>query len=214
MSAPRSQYLGGLIACAALGAVWITLHSLGFRIARENGLMENQQAACLSLAALTFAVAARRATSRATRCFAISLGLFCLMFLLRELELDRMRAPQALKYLFTGARRNLIILCLWTTLGAVGWKVRGSIWRTFTHWLGTGAGKLMLVAGALYGLTWPLDKEFLPLAKGTSMFVEELGDSSATLLICFSAALTLRLLAEIEASRPAGVFGKAALHED
>ena len=191
MFIPCRSYLPAVLACGVLWTVWIAFYCAESAIVHEHGPMENQQAICLGLTSLLFLAAARHATTRASRCLVVSLSLFAFMFLLRELELDRTRAPRAIQYLFSGARRNVIILCSWAALALMGWKERRLVWRVFIQWVRMLPGKLMLAAGLLYALTWPLDKEFLPLPKRSSMFVEELGDSGATLLMFLSAAYSV-----------------------
>jgi hypothetical protein len=192
MSAAREYFLYCLTATVLLWAAWVALHIFGIRLAHENGPMENQQAACLGIAAILFLACAFRITPSAGKLVMLSLGLFCLMFMVRELELKQTRAPAWLITLLDGKVRNAWLGVLWCVLLVVGWRERTAIWRCFVTWLRSPAGWIMVAAGCFYALTWPLDKEFLPLEKKTSTFIEELGDSTATLLMMLSAICTLR----------------------
>jgi hypothetical protein len=186
----QPKYRWSWWAAISLCAVaWIVLHVAGHSIARENGLMENQQALCLAIAALVFAIAARRHSSRPDKLVCISLALFCFSFLLREVELKG-RTPDWLESIFTGKLRRLWLAGLWLCLLILARRHARAILRVFVEWLRRPAGGLMIAAGIFYGLTWPLDKHLLNLPGPLNMFLEELGDSIATMLILLSSAWT------------------------
>jgi hypothetical protein len=175
-------------ATAAVGlatAGWTALHLEGYAIAHENGWMENQQALCL-LAAVTMFACAGREVPRAARLFYISLALFCLTLLLREIELEGESIPAWATWLSTGIARNVWLASLWTwLLFAARGDVR-EMCQVFLRWLRTPAGRLMLAAGLLYAMTWPFDKRVFGLTRSLNIFLEELGDSIAAILVLVS----------------------------
>jgi len=178
--------------------VWLALYLAGYRIAHENGLMENQQALCLALAALMFALAARGQSTRPDKLFCVSLMLFCFMFLLRELELKGERAPHWVQFILTSKPKKILLASCWLLLLIVALRHVRPICQAFVRWLRTPAGCIMIVGGIFYGLTWPFDKELFNLPKSQNMFLEELGDSIATMLILLSGVWTWRATAPSE----------------
>lgn len=171
---------GAIALCAGL---WIALYLAGRGIAEENGWMENQQALCLAGATLMFAIVSRRQTLPPEKLFCISLALFCLTFLLREFELPRGRFPDWATSLLTGKLRRVWLAGLWLALLIVARREVRNIFQVFVSWLRTPSGCVMILGGVFYAATWPLDKHLLDLPGPLNMFLEELGDSIATLLI-------------------------------
>jgi hypothetical protein len=172
--------LGVIALCAGL---WIALYLAGYRIAQENGWMENQQALCLAGATLMFAIVSRRQTFTPEKLFCISLALFCFTFLLREIELPGGRFPDWARSLLTGKLRRVWLAGLWLALLIIARREVRSIFQVFVSWLRTPSGCVMILGGVFYAATWPLDKHLLHLSGPLNMFLEELGDSIATLLI-------------------------------
>jgi hypothetical protein len=172
--------VGAITLCAGL---WIVLYLAGCRIAQENGWMENQQALCLAGATLTFAIVSRRQTFPPEKLFCLSLALFCFTFLLREFELPGGRFPDWARSLLTGKLRRVWLAGLWLALLMIARREVREIFQVFVSWLRTPSGWVMILGGVFYGATWPLDKYLLDLPKPLNMFLEELGDSIATLLI-------------------------------
>ncbi|HTD67090.1 MAG TPA: hypothetical protein VK846_11235, partial [Candidatus Limnocylindria bacterium] len=129
-----------MAAVALCAGLWIVLHLGGHRIAHENGLMENQQALCLALAALAFLAAARRQSARPDKLFCISLTLFCFTFLSRELQIRGERVPDWLESMLRSWRRHILLSVCW---GGVLIAAR-NCWRkmlsTFARWVRTPAG--------------------------------------------------------------------------
>ena len=163
--------------------LWIALYQAGHRIAEENGWMENQQALCLAGATLMFAIVSRRQTFPPEKLFCISLALFCFTFLLREFELPGGRFPEWARSLLTGKLRRVWLAGLWLALLIIARRDVRKIFQVFASWLRTPSGCVMILGGVFYGATWPLDKHLLNLPGPLNMFLEELGDSIATLLI-------------------------------
>jgi hypothetical protein len=134
----RPQYRWSCLAAVALcAAVWLALYLAGYRIAHENGLMENQQALCLAVAALMFALAARGQSTRPDKLFCVSLMLFCFMFLLRELELKGERVPHWVQFILTSKPKKILLASCWLLLLIVALRHVRPIWQAFVRWLRT-----------------------------------------------------------------------------
>lgn len=185
----------GLAAAGLAACGWTVLYIRGYAITHENGWMENQQAFCLLGAATIFACAGHEVL-RAARLLYLSLGLFCFTLLFRELELEGDSVPAWATWLGTGTPRNVWLACLWTWLLLTA---RGDLRETcqvFIGWLRTPAARLMIVAGLFYAMTWPFDKKMFELMR-LNMFLEELGDSTAAILVLGSGIITLRQRARV-----------------
>ena len=185
------MYSYGIAAVGLTAAVWTALYIGGYAITHENGWMENQQALCLLGGAILFAWAAHE-VRRAARLFSISLALFCFTLLLRELELKGESVPAWVTWLSTATPRNVGLVFLWTWLLLAMRRDRREMCQVFMRWLRTPAGQVMLMAGLLYALTWLFDKKVFHLTSSLNMFLEELGDSMAAVLVLLSGITTLR----------------------
>ena len=181
----------GMAAAALAAATWTALYLGGYAIAHENGWMENQQSLCLLGAVTMFAYASREKLAPA-RLFCVSLALFCFTLLLREIELEGESVPAWVTWLSTGAPRNVWLAVLWTWLLSAARGDMREMCQVFVHWLRTPAGRFMLAAGLFYAVTWPLDKKVFELTRSLNMFLEELGDSMAAILVLFSGIATWR----------------------
>ncbi len=184
-------YRYGVAAAGLTAAIWTVLHIEGYAITHENGWMENQQALCLLGAAIMFAYASHEGL-RATRLFHVSLALFCFTLLLRELELEGESVPAWVTWLSTGTPRNSCLVFLWTWLLVAARGDMREMFQAFVGWLRTPAARLMLVAGLLYAVTWPFDKKVFALTRSLNMFLEELADSTAAILVLASGMTTWR----------------------
>jgi hypothetical protein len=182
-------YRYGVAAAGLTAAVWTALHLEGYAIAHENGWMENQQALCLLGAAIMFARVGCEGL-RATKLFYISLALFCFTLLLREMELKGESIPAWATWLSTGTPRNLWLAFLWTWLLVTARRDVREMCQVFVSWLHTPAARLMLVAGLFYLVSWPFDKKVFTLARSMNMFLEELADSMAAILVLVSGIAT------------------------
>ena len=191
-------YWYGIAAVGLIAVVWTATYLGAYAITRENGWMENQQALCLLGAAILFACAGREAL-RATRLFSISLALFCFTLLFREIKLEGESVPAWVTWLSKGTPRNVWLAFLWTWLSLTARDDLREMFRVFVRWLRTPAGRLMLVAGLLYALTWPFDKKAFELTKSLNVFLEELGDSMAAILVLVSGITTWRQRARVPA---------------
>jgi hypothetical protein len=184
-------YRYGMAAAGLTTAVWTALHIKGYAIAHENGWMENQQALCLFGAAIMFACAGRKVL-RAARFFYVSLALFCFTLLLREMELEGESVPPWATWLSTGTPRNVWLAFFWTWLLIAARGDTQEMCQVFVRWLRAPAGRLMLGAGLLYAMTWTFDKKVFELTRSLNMFLEELGDSMAAILVLVSGITTFR----------------------
>jgi len=191
-------YRYGVAAAGFTAATWMALYLGGYSVTHENGWMENQQALCLLGAGTVFACAGHQVL-RAARLFYISLALFCFTLLLREIEPEGASVPAWVTWLFTGTPRNITLAFLWTWLLLTALNDRTEIFQLFVSWLRTPAGRLMLVAGLLYAMTWPFDKRVFELTRSLNLFLEELGDSLAGILVLVSGITTWRQRARVPA---------------
>jgi hypothetical protein len=92
--------------------------------------------------------------------------------------------------MLTGKLRRLWLAGLWLCLLILARRHARAISRVFVKWLRSPAGWAMIAGGIFYGLTWPLDKHLLNLPGPLNMFLEELSDSIATMLILLSSVWT------------------------
>ena len=182
----------GIAAVSLCAMIWLGIHFSGHNIAHENSWMENQQALCLLAATAAFVCRAGREVLRAVRWFHASLALFCFTLLLREIELESEWWPAWITWLSTGAPRNLSLAGCWMGLLIAARGEMREMYQAFMSWLRSPAGRLMLGGGLCYAATWPFDKGFFEFTRATHMFLEELGDSMASVLVLVSAITTLR----------------------
>ena len=207
---PRARGLC-LAGVALVAFLWIAL-SLGVHpIAHENGLMENQQALCLALAALSFIAAACRQSTRAGRLFCVSLALFCFTFLMRELEIRSARVPNWLESMLTGKGRRIWLSVSWVIMLFIARDCLRNMFSIFVRWVRTPAGLVMIAGGIFYAVTWPFDKRLFHLETSLNVFLEELGDSIATMLLLLSGVWTWRAVSSYVPSNPSNDAGRATV---
>lgn len=180
--------------------IWVVLYAAGVPVADESGPMENLQVLCLGVGAALFTWKARGTRRRAERLLYLALALFFVSFLLREIDAEDFRLPQGLIELLDGRSRAVWLGALWLVVLMLFLRQAQETWSAFLRWVGTRAGRLLLVGGLAYVLAWPLDKRLILIPRPTLLFLEELVETAATLLMLFSAVATYQLRTEPQPS--------------
>lgn len=152
-------------------------------LARENGPMENIEAACLMAGMLVLVWHARRFQLRPQRIVAAGFALLFGTFLVLEVDV-RESDLRPLIIALNGRIRDLWLGSLWLGALLLFWRDKWSIWRLCLQWLRTSAGLLMLCAGALWIASAGVDKA---LIVDKDLFLEELLEVPATILMLASA---------------------------
>lgn len=172
-----ASYLGGLL------LLW--LHEPG--IARENGLMENLQAAALAGGMLICFIALFSSKQRDKRFILLSLVLVLLVFFLRELDVEDLDLPGLLITLGSGAGRDLLLGFAALVMLAVFIGNYQKLWPAVIRFLQHEAcipfylGGLFYLAGGLF------DKSFFDLRPVHELFFEEICENAATYFLILGA---------------------------
>jgi len=174
-------------------AFWFWLYRHDPRIFRENGPMENFQAASL-LVGILFLVRAvwHSDANPARRLFLGGLIVFYGTLVLMEFDVRPFHIP-ALTWLLSGTVRNLCVACAWLGAFALFLRRVRATWREFLAWLSTPGAPPLLLAGIFWVSGWLLEHaKFFP-ARHQNMMAEELMEANAAPLMLASAILTWRI---------------------
>jgi hypothetical protein len=152
--------------------------------------MENFQVGCLVLGAGVLAWRACAAKQPHERVFFVALALFFATFALREFDVRKGEWPIA-STILAGTIRNLWLGGLWLVLGYFAYRYRSNV-RTFgLKWLGSRAGRILLVAGLFWIVAAAVDKADAFGTKRRNLLAEELIEVNAALLMALSAIISL-----------------------
>ncbi len=170
-----------------LSLAWFLLWRLYPQIAAENQSMECFQALCLGGGTLLYVIQVPSKPRPELKIITAGLSLLLLSILLRELDLAKAGAPEWLLLVGTGKGRLFLLGALWLALLTTALPRFGLVYRVGIAFLGTRSGVLVLLAGSLYLLSWPFDKHIFHFSRPTDMFLEELVEAHAGLLLLISA---------------------------
>ena len=167
--------------------VWSLAWLYGHDVAQENGVMENLQAGCLGLGALLLFVWAFRAREKPARLLLLGLGLLYLTFFMRELELQRGGAFDALVFITSSEVRNVWLTAAWLGAALLFLFHARATCVAFLVWIRRRPGLLLIAGGLLFAAADLFDKSLIPVDPGLGRFLEELLESNAALLMLESA---------------------------
>ena len=172
-------------------ALWLWAASTTRRwIFAENGPMENFQVGCLLLGAAVLAWQARDAKQPHERLFFAALALFFATFALREFDVRKGNWPIA-STILAGTVRNIWLGGLWLVLGCFAYRHRAKVLTFAWKWLGSRAGRILLVAGLFWVVAAGVDKVDAFGTKRRNLLAEELIEVNAALLMALSAIISL-----------------------
>jgi hypothetical protein len=187
--------------------LWLWAAAVHPRIYVEHGPMENFQVACLVVGCALLAWRARAATQPQERVMFIGLALFYMTFAIREFDTRPFNWP-VVTTLLNGMVRNVWLGTLWLVVGYFAYRHRTGVFALGRKWLGTPAGRLLLLAGVLWLLGAVVDKADPFGSKARDMLAEELLEVNATLLMGVSAIASL-LRAGQSGEQPSAKWAKA-----
>ena len=160
-------------------------------IFRENGPMENFQVGCLLLGATVLAWQAYTGKQAHERVFFAALALFFATFALREFDVRRGDWPSIVTSVLDGMIRNLWLGTLWLVIAWSAYRYRVGLLSFGLKWLGSRAGRVLLVAGLFWVLAAAVDKADAFGTKRRNLLAEELIEVNAALLMAFSAIISM-----------------------
>jgi len=173
-------------------ALWLWAASMTRRwIFAEHGAMENFQVGCLLLGAAVLAWQARAAKQAHERVFFSALALFFATFALREFDVRKGEWPPLVTSVLGGTVRNLWLGGLWLVLGYFAYRHRANVLTFGWKWVGSRAGRILLVAGLFWVLAAAVDKADAFSKRRSNLLAEELLEVDAALLMAFSAIISL-----------------------
>jgi hypothetical protein len=153
--------------------------------------MENFQVGCLLLGAAVLAWQARAAKQPHERVLFSALALFFATFALREFDVRKGDWPPLAVSFLDGTIRNLWLGGLWLVLGYFAYRHRARVLTFGWKWLGSRAGRILLVAGLFWIVAAGVDKANAFGTKRRNLLAEELLEVDAALLMAFSAITSL-----------------------
>jgi hypothetical protein len=191
-----------LLLCALLAglpASWSVLRCFDAAIAREHGPMENFQAACLLGGLLILLALWLSRANRPVRALVFGLGvlhlnLFALEFDTREWDIA------TLDFFFRGTSRDVMLIIAWGIAIVVAARAPRAAWFVFARWLPTRSGTLMWFAGVWWVVGGVIDKTKPCASDGANLFMEEVMETNAALLMLLSVSYLLRALVREKAA--------------
>jgi len=153
--------------------------------------MENFQVGCLLLGAAVLAWQACATRQPHERVFFAALSLFFATFALREFDVRRGDWPPLVTSVLDGMIRNIWLGGLWLVLGCFAYRHRAKVLAFGWKWLGSRAGRILLIAGLFWILAAGVDKVDAFDTKRRNLLAEELVEVNAALLMAFSAIISL-----------------------
>src|SRR5262245_62064388 len=167
----------------------VGLRRFDSRSYRENGPMENTQAACLFATMLLFVWNLYLAKEGTERIFLLGVCLVSGTFLVLEVDLRKVEIP-ALNRVWNGSIRNAWLGALW--IGAFLLFVRQAVpvLACFLDWSRSRAGTLFLLGCLLWLLSALVDKAKPFTSLADNLMGEELIENNATLFMLCSTVLS------------------------
>ena len=185
-------WVGATALVVISSALWLWAASVTRRwIFAENGAMENFQVGCLCLGAAVLAWQARSVKQAHQRVFFTALALFFVTFALREFDVRKGDWPPLVTRVLDGVIRNLWLGSLWLVIGYFAYRHRAGLLSFGLKWLGSRAGRVLLVAGLFWVLAAAVDKADAFGTRRRNLLAEELIEVNAALLMAFSAVISM-----------------------
>jgi len=153
--------------------------------------MENFQVGCLVFGAAVLAWQAFAARQTQERILFAALALFFATFAIREFDVRKGEWPPLLVAILSGTARNLWLGSLWLVLGCLAYRCRANLLLFGWKWLRSPAGNILLVAGLFWVVAAAVDKADPFSTRRLNLLAEELIEANATLLMVFSAIISL-----------------------
>jgi hypothetical protein len=185
---PPRTYLLAAAGIAIFTAGWVVVQMQGHSLHQENGVMENFQAGCLAVGMVFFVLGLRDSNATAPRILLFGLALLYGSFLVLEVDTRKLDLP-TLNRLLNGRIRDAWLGMLWLFGAILFLRHRQAVWRTFVAWVRSPAGQLLVAAGVCWLGSGLVDKFKVA---GGDLFVEELFEVNATLLMVLAAWKTKR----------------------
>jgi hypothetical protein len=174
-----------------LPAAWSVLSRFDSAISREHGPMENFQVACLLGGLLILLMLWFSKANRSMRVLVLGLGVLHLNLFMLEFD-TREWGSSALDFLFQGKSRDVILIFAWGTAIVLAASAPRAAWFVFARWLPTPSGTLMWLAGVWWVLGGVIDKTKPFASATTNLFMEEVMETNAALLMLLSVSCLLR----------------------
>jgi hypothetical protein len=162
---------GIVLPLIGLTTVFCLLFTNGYKVDKENGIMENLQAMFLLVSSCLFFVTSLRLTS-GDRAWNQIFSLFLLNIAIREFDVRPFKIP-TLTLFASGKARNLYLVIIWVATAIYLFPHRASAWRAFKHWLRTISGQLFLLAAVILSVAVAADKLHI-FPNNINLFMEEL----------------------------------------
>ena len=170
---------------------WHSMWKADWRVADENHAMEWLQISMLAAAAGAYFIRSYHAAKVVDRFTWAVMMLICLCFMLRELDLELLLPDPVAVLIERGLR--IVVVVAWLILGAFAWQHRRELVGNTLLFIKSLPGIFILAGGVLYVIAWPLDRtHVLPLSDRQAMFVEELIECHATMLLLIAAVSNWR----------------------
>ncbi len=179
--------LAGFFFCFSL--FWLYLGNQFPLIYRENGPMENFQAACLFLSLLFLWFCIWTANRPAQRILFCGLMLLYLNMLVRELDFRSFDLPR-LNFWLRGSVRNVWLSFCWAAGLILFLRNARPVWNEFLGWLRQPASAWLLLAGSGWIIGGAIDQLKPFTGSPRNLMAEELVETNAAMAMLASAALT------------------------
>lgn len=179
---------------------WALLYRFNKEIFRENGPMENFQAALMVLAAFIFMVTAFGQRDRGKQVLYCGLLLLSVTFFIMEVDVRR-SGNVAVIFWLRGFVRDLWLSAVWGLAAILFLMERRATWSAFLGWLFTRAGVLMMLSGGFWVLAGCVDKLAGAILGPFKLMVEETVEVNAALFLFASAFLSYRILEKEQGTR-------------
>jgi hypothetical protein len=183
--------LGTIALLLGTTALWLWIGARYASVYVEHGPMESFQAGCLALGCLLFALRLSpsprpRVSSTHERILFAALALFYGTFMLLEFDTREFDWP-LFNRIFHGVIRNVWLGALWFIIGFLIFRHFRGFFSALWRWLWTGPGRLFMAAGVFWVAGAFVDKLKPFDLRSQNLFMEELLENNAALLMILSA---------------------------
>ncbi len=167
------------------GVAWLYYHNIAY----ENHVLEYLQVLFLLIGSLIFFYLSIVIKENSYYVLYLSLGVFYLTFLVRELEPDRVESFYAT--IILPPVRNYWIIAAWIFVLFIFLRKPRSTVDVFLEWVKLEQGVCIIVGGLWYLLGDIFDKNLLDLNRPVTLFIEELLELNGTIFMLLSAIISL-----------------------
>ena len=173
------------LSLALWGVIWLNVPT----IVHENEIIEYLQVAFLFTGSVIFLYSFYKVMPNSYGILYLSLGIFYLTFLIRELEPTETQTVFAI--IVNPPVRNYWLISCWAVALFLFLRKPKSVFMAFREWIRFKQGAYILFGGIFYLLADLFDKQIFNIGRENNLFVEECLEFNGTLFMVLSAFFSL-----------------------